>query len=687
MKTPGIASNETARLEALESYDVLDTDTEAAFDGLTELAAGILGVPIALVSLVDEKRQWFKSRHGLGATETPRDVSFCGHVVAEAAPLVVLDAFADARFVDNPLVMGEPRVRFYAGMPLRTPDGFVLGTLCAIDHEPRSPTPQQLHMLALLAGQVVDQLEARRKRRELAAKHAAVADGARRLSVLFDAMAEGVVVQDQAGVITAVNAAAERILGLTVDQMSGRSSTDPRWRCIHEDGALFPGHTHPAMVALGTGAPCTSVIMGVHKPNGELTWISINALPLREDGPSLAYGAITTFHDITALKAAHAAEERLSRQERLVTTGTLAAGVGHEINNPLTYILANIDFSLEELRAIAGGSPSGRLRELIEVLDEAREGGERIRKIVRGLRAFAREEAEPMATDVANAVEISINMAAHEIRTKATLSKAIVETPPALTDESRLSQVLVNLLVNAAQAFPSADPESNQIEISTAVEQDGRICVAVRDNGPGVAPDLQRRIFDPFFTTKPAGEGTGLGLSISQSIVTSLGGELLLESDVGKGATFRVLLPAAVAGLGDGATPSTVTSSPRGRVLVVDDEDGVLNSVRRSLAREHDVVALRDPRDALERINSGEQFDVVFCDLMMPHMTGDALYTQVRALTPEQAERFVFLSGGATDSRIQSFLETVPNERVDKPFVTATLREIARRLVEKRAAS
>jgi PAS domain S-box-containing protein len=681
MKSPGIASNEAERLEALRTYEVLDTESEASFDGLTRLAAGILEVPIALVSLIDSDRQWFKSRYGLLAEQTPRDISFCGHVVAECAPLIVTDAHADARFADNPLTTGEPRVRFYAGMPLRTGEGFVLGTLCAIDHQPRTPSQQQIEMLSLLAAQVVDQLEARRRRLLLARERAEALETAQRLNVLFAAMAEGVVVQDQLGAITSANAAAERILGLTLDQLTGRTSLDPRWRSVHEDGSPFPGDTHPAFVTLRTGEPSLNVVMGVHKPAGDLTWISINALPLRHAPGEKPYAVITTFHDITVIKAAQMASERLARQEHLVTTGTLASGIGHEINNPLTFVLSNLDFAAEELRAIAGGSPSARLLELVSVLTEAREGAERVRKIVRGLRALARQESEPLPTSVDAAVQVAINMAAHESRHKASVVTELAATPPVLADESRLTQVLVNLLVNAAQAFTTNNVETNRITVSSALAPGGRVAIAVSDNGPGIPDALQRRIFDPFFTTKPVGQGTGLGLSISQSIMRSLGGDLSVESRLGHGTTFRLFLPIARELLGAPPGSNLADNLLSGRILVVDDEPAILNSVRRFLERDHRVVAVTDAREALAQIEKGERFDVIFCDLMMPYLSGKDFFERVRAIAPELAERFVFISGNAMQPLAREFLAQVPNECLDKPFDFQNLRRIVRRFV------
>lgn len=164
-----VPENEAARLEALHDYRVLDTAPERAFDDITKLVSFICQTPVALVSLVDRERQWFKSKVGLQATETPRDHAFCAHALAEGKLLVVEDATADERFASNPLVTGEPYVRFYAGAPLLTPDGHALGTLCVIDHEPRTLSPEQVSALEALARVVVDQLELRRVSHDLAA--------------------------------------------------------------------------------------------------------------------------------------------------------------------------------------------------------------------------------------------------------------------------------------------------------------------------------------------------------------------------------------------------------------------------------------------------------------------------------------------------------------------------------------
>ncbi len=675
MKKPNIPANEAERLLALRSYSVLDTEPEQAFDDLAQLAAHILDMPMALVSIVDAERQWFKARYGLAAPETPRDISFCGHVVASERPLIVNDARDDNRFADNPLVTGDPRVRFYAGMPLTMADGHVLGSLCVIDQEPRRPSPQQLRMLELLAAQVVDQLEARRGRLELAAEREQARQSAERLTTIFATMAEGITVQDADGVITDSNPAAELMLGLTASQLRGRSAKDPTWRAVRENGFPLPNDEFPSAIARRTRQPVHGLVVGVYKPDGALTWVRANSVP-RFVGDELAE-VVNTFHDITAMKAAN---HRVAQQERLATIGTLSAGLGHEINNPLAYILGNLDFALEELRVIAGPSPSARLAELSQVVGEAREGAERIRKLVKGLRALAREDVILYGVPVEGVIETSLSMAAHEIRHKATVVEKHGDVPPVLADESRLTQVLVNLLMNAAQAFEKGPASANHITITTSRLTDGRVSIAVEDNGPGIPASLMGRIFDPFFTTKPVGVGTGLGLPVSRNIINSLGGELLVQTEEGRGTRFTVVLPADERESDEG---SRATSASRGRIMLIDDDPAVLNALRRVLSREHDVTPMSDPREAQLLLDSGHTFDLVICDLMMPALSGSQLFKVTQAKAPQVAERFVFMSGATSNPDVQAFLASVPNERLDKPFSSAALLELARRFVLK----
>ena len=163
MRAAPIPDNEAARLETLRQYQVLDTDSEEVFDDLTRLAAYLCQTPTALISLVDANRQWFKARVGLQARETPRHISFCGHAIIQNGCFIIEDALFDERFADNPLVINEPFVRFYAGMPLISPEGFAIGTLCVMDRKPRHLDDKQIEALEMLSNQVMSQLELRRE--------------------------------------------------------------------------------------------------------------------------------------------------------------------------------------------------------------------------------------------------------------------------------------------------------------------------------------------------------------------------------------------------------------------------------------------------------------------------------------------------------------------------------------------
>jgi PAS domain S-box-containing protein len=678
MPPAGRPANELARQAVLRSYEILDAASEAAFDDLAALAAHVMQVPTALVSLVDADREWFLARYGLDATELSRHDSFCAHVVEREAPVVVPDAHADPQFADKPAVVGGMPVRFYAGVPLRTPDGFVLGALCACDSEARMPTSAQIDALGLLGKQVVLLLEKRRARLQINRERLDALALATRLEATFDVMAEGVVVQDASGVIREWNVAATQILGLSDDQLHGRTSIDPRWRSVREDGSSFPGDQHPAMQVLRTGERQQNVVMGVHKPDGSLTWISVNARPsARIDGR--ATEVVTTFHDITPLKRA---AESLALQQRLAATGTLVAGVGHEINNPLAFMIGNLDMALRELREVAGPSPSSRQRDLIEMLSDARMGAERIRKIVRGLRSLSREDVALHPVDLQHIIDHSLGMSLHELRHCATVRLDIAGAPQALADESRLTQVLVNLLVNAGQAFASPDPEHNRVIVSVSVIDGDRIRISVRDNGPGVPQELSSRIFDPFFTTKGVGQGTGLGLAVSRGIVNGMGGTLTLESPAEGGAVFHVDLRAVDAVYAMPQDDTLRVPGPRGRVLVIDDDAAVLSTLRRVLAQEHDVVAVRDPREVAPLLDGGARFEVILCDLMMPHLSGLDVYDLIRARHPSLAERVVFVTGGSTAERTDRRLDHVPNEVVEKPFTLTGILALARRKVQ-----
>jgi len=320
---------------------------------------------------------------------------------------------------------------------------------------------------------------------------------------------------------------------------------------------------------------------------------------------------------------------------------------------------------------------------VVAALEEAREGGVRVREIVRDLKTFSRADdtgREPV--DVGRVLKSALSLATSEIRARARVEVAIAPTPRVLGSEHRLGQVLLNLLINAAQAIPEGRRDEHLIRASTGVMPDGRVQVAIADDGAGIPPAHRVRIFDPFFTTKPVGVGTGLGLSICHGIVTALGGEIALESEEGRGSTFRVLLPAAPVEELVRHTPAPVTAVRRARVLVVDDEPLVCRAVQRILSPPHDVRTRASGQGALATLEAEDGFDLVLCDLMMPDLSGMDLHARVLERRPELAERFVFLTGGAFTAGAREFLARVPNRCVEKPFEPAALRELVAKVLE-----
>jgi len=374
-------------------------------------------------------------------------------------------------------------------------------------------------------------------------------------------------------------------------------------------------------------------------------------------------------------------QEQLLISDRMASVGTLAAGVAHEINNPLSAVVANLELIAKDLTRISQDlHVEDRFVEVFDQLNDARDGADRLRNIVRDLKIFSRsaDEERRGPVNVKRVLESSLRMAWNEIRHRARLVKEYADVPPVEANEARLGQVFVNLIVNAAQAIREGNAEQNVVRVSTQVDAaSGHVLVEIRDSGAGIPAENLPRIFDAFFTTKPVGVGTGLGLSICHRIVTGLGGEIRVESQIGRGTAFRVLLPPS----GDlpDVTPPAIAptaSTRRGKVLVIDDEPMVARALGRSLAQEHDVTIVFDAEDAQQRVAAGERYDVIICDLMMPQMTGMDLHAVLLRAAPDQAAKMVFLTGGAFTQGARTFLDEVPNQRIEKPFDGQHIRSI-----------
>jgi two-component system cell cycle sensor histidine kinase/response regulator CckA len=281
-------------------------------------------------------------------------------------------------------------------------------------------------------------------------------------------------------------------------------------------------------------------------------------------------------------------------------------------------------------------------------------------------------------------LELAVNMAFNEIRHRARLVKDFGSVPFVDADDARLGQVFINLLVNAAQSLPEGNTDGNEIRLVTSTDALGRALVEIRDTGAGIPPALLTRVFDPFFTTKPIGIGTGLGLAICHNIITGMGGEISVQSELGRGTTFRVALPASRGALPVVAPvvrdPTALPLRPA-TVLVVDDEPAVGFAVRRVL-KKHDVVVVTKAQEALDLLDSGKEFDVILSDLMMPGMSGIDFHAALTKRHPKMAARVVFVTGGAFTTEANAFLDKVTNERMEKPFDLLQLREMVQKFVK-----
>jgi PAS domain S-box-containing protein len=516
--------------------------------------------------------------------------------------------------------------------------------------------------------------------RDIGERHAA-AEAARYQATLLENLNDAVIGLDLDARITAWSGAAQRIYGYAPAEALGR----PIAALL---GGDLPEATDARIQAeIARTGRCRMEVRHARKDGRPLD-IEITSVVIRDASGERA-GFVAVHRDIGDRKRAEAEQRRLQSElvfaDRLASIGTLAAGVAHEINNPLAFLVANLDY-LGQQDAAWPGTTGGTERS--DALREAREGARRIAEIARGLKAFGRRDGGAAAgpVDVRKAASAAANMAQALARPRARLVLDLAETPPVIGKEHELAQVVLNLVLNAVQAIPEGSPATNEVRVTSRAGEPGFVELAVRDTGTGIPPEVLGRMYDPFFTTKEVGEGSGLGLSICLGLVRGMGGSIDVETALGRGTTFTVRLPAAQA-TSPGPAEARRRPPRRARVLVLDDESMVCSAVRRSLEPDHDVVTMSDPRLALERLARGEDYDVVLCDLLMPHLSGMECYETLTRQRPEVARRMVFLTGGAFTPSARRFIEDHRARCIEKPFDPEELRARIADAVERLAVA
>jgi signal transduction histidine kinase/ActR/RegA family two-component response regulator len=457
-----------------------------------------------------------------------------------------------------------------------------------------------------------------------------------------DAISQAICIIDAHGTVRRANRVFAELIQTAVTAIPGRP-----WI-----GLLPPQWSDPVARAIAEPNATTTEIRA-----GDRTLL-LTTIPMAEPG-----SAVLVFEDQTDRRRL---QEQLIQSEKMSAIGQLIAGVAHDLNNPLASVVGFSDFLAE-----AGEIPSS-LREPLQVI---RQEAERAATIVKNLLSFARrQEGERTRLPVRTLLDSTLALLRNQLM--AHKVEATLEVEPGLPDievsPNQIKQVFVNIINNACQAI-ATDAPSGRIWI-TAKRVHDSVAVIVTDSGPGMPEEIASRVFEPFFTTKPEGTGTGLGLSISQGIVKEHGGRITLETPSGGGATFTVELPLPAEAARAESAPLPATDAPQLSILVVDDEPHILHYMRATLESwGHTVEVASDGTYALERALAGT-FDVIICDLRMPHLSGREMYTKLARQDPRVAERIIFATGDTIRGDTLQFLERLGRPYLRKPFTLAELR-------------
>ncbi len=569
MKPAPIPANDEQRLAELYRYDILDTEAEIEFDDFTRLAAHICGVPIALVSLVDKDRQWFKSCVGLDATQTARDISFCGHAVLNAGVFEIQDAARDPRFADNPLVVEGPAIRFYAGAPLMTQSGIAIGTLCVIDTQPKTLTVEQIQSLEALSRQVVRQFDLRLLVRRQKEQNLELARQRNFQKMLFDSATAGVVSITATGQITSVNAAFERLVGYTAVELAHQKNI----RFFHLQEELKERAQELSRQLLRPVEPEDSIWassrVGVpdmrdwtyRRKDGSSVSVLVSTSPLGHEGSggsegseygeaSEASGFVVMVWDITERNKVHEEvvrlnadlEARVARrtvelQRKTEDLELLSYSIAHDLRQPLITISGNTHLlkkqalgtdGLHYLERIGAGvhQLSVRSDALLYFADLSRR---QLKRVTLDLAQLARDQLLRLQQEEPGR-EMAVRVPPHL---------------PVWADKDLMTEAVNELVLNAWKF--TAGRDAGSIEVGSAIDENGESVYFVKDNGSGFDMAYVNTLFEPFqyIETVEGSAGHGIGLAKVKRIVAKHGGRVWAESRVNEGSVFYFTLSGA----------------------------------------------------------------------------------------------------------------------------------------------
>ena len=659
--------NESQRLQELRRFAMLDTPPEKAFDDITELAARIFKVPIATVTLIDEERQWFKSCFGLETREVGRNIAFCAYAILEDKVMVVPDAAKDPRFADNPLVTGPPRIRFYAGAPLRTRNGLNLGTLCIIDTKPRRLSKSARATLAGLATFVVAELQLRY---EIGERRRAT-DTLRLLQAAIQQSSESVMITtadvDLPGPeIVFVNPAFTKVTGYSAEDVIGKT---PR---ILQGPKTERAVLDDVRVGLASGQEVRGEAINYRKDGTEFV-IAWNISPIRgEDGKVTHF--IGFQRDATDRNRAEAAvreaKEEAERANR--AKSEFLSRMSHELRTPLHAILGFAQLletdnqSADDAESVAQIDRAGKhlLGLINEVLDIAR--------VESGKLALT-----PEPVNVRETLEETLSLVRPlAAQRRVRLEPLTGEFPHVLSSAQRFKQVMLNLLSNAVKF--------NRLGGVVAVSGEkfnDCLRIKVTDSGRGIPAEGIAKLFIPFERLNVSDtviEGAGLGLSLSKHLVEAMGGRIGVESVPGQGTTFWLELPviqgtsAATARGLDARIPS-ITELPRSTarrtMLYIEDNLSNLRLVERVLARRPEVNLISAMQGSIGlELARLHQPDLILLDLHLPDIQGDEILRQLRADPGTRQLPIVMISADATSAQVERLRAAGASDYLTKPI-------------------
>ena len=649
---PATPLNEQARLQALYSYNILDTLEEMEYDNITLLASEICDTSISLVSIVDDKRQWFKSTVGLDAKETPREYAFCAHAILKPDEILeVEDATNDIRFATNPLVTSDPNIRFYAGAPLLDSNNNALGTLCVIDSQPKKLDDNQRKALNILAKQVVALIELKRTKQ--------------RYQNIIENSSDFLFELDDKGNFTIFNQALIKASEYTEDELRSKSYFEllaPEFRGKVKEN--YPGGK-PAEVA-STYYECPIVTK-----SGERIWLGQNVDYIENHGVVVATCVVArniteTLQKERELKLAKESAEQAS-QEKAEFLSTMS----HEIRTPLNAIIGGTNLWAIQEPKIANHDKFKLLQF----------GSQHLLSLVNDILDYQKihkNELEIVAVkfDLCAWTHNLINIWKPKAEEKGLalnlkcdrLSKPIF----VLGDKVRLTQILNNLINNAIK-FTTTGEVSIDIDRS----ENGNTRFNVIDTGVGIPEEKQAHVFESFKQIKGdqniSQSGTGLGLSISKSLVKLMEGELKLKStpNIGSTFSFEIKLPEVITAEVDGYSEDETHHPLKGkRGLIVDDS--LANQFIASGFLEHweiKTISVSSGKEAIELLNK-EKFDFVLLDLRMPEMSGYEVADRIRGFEGAYFKNLpiIALSGSNSGDKVEQVMAHGMNGFVNKPF-------------------